>query len=171
MIGPASASVRPPPSLTYHIDSFLCLAQRSPRRWRRAAAGYYVAGRGDDDTSGFASAPSARGGHRSSIAAFSSVTKAATVEIQTCCPFRPGVSPLYALIQPIPVANPATIDSCSTHVGSGRPWSTSATRASMTRRVSRGACTRGVPADSRDFTPSTRLVSKNDGRGWLLFHF
>ena len=43
----------------------------------------YVAGRGDDDKSGFASAPSARGGHRSSIAALMSVTAAAAVEIQT----------------------------------------------------------------------------------------
>ena len=117
MIGPASASARPPPSLTYHIDSFLYLAHRVGSAGQ--AQVIYVAGRGDDDKSGFASAPSARGGHRSSIAAFSSVTKAATVEIQTCCPFRPGVSPLYALIQPMPVANPDAGQSCG-HVS--RAW-------------------------------------------------
>ena len=62
------------------IDSFLYLAHRVGSAGQ--APVIYVAGRGDDDKSGFASAPSARGGHRSSIAAFSSVTKAATVEIQ-----------------------------------------------------------------------------------------
>ena len=32
-------------------------------------------------------------------------------------------------------------------------------------------CDRGVPLFRDDFTPSTRLVSRNDGRGWFFSGF